>query len=143
MYALVKNGKVESVQDNLPVSYKNVSNFHKMPEDKLPEYGWYPVDVHDPGFDPETEKYESTDVVRGNRVQRTYRAVPMSTDERKAAKKATADRRMSKSSKDIGMIVLAMAEKLFASGALVDADFTPEEFDAYQQLKAIRDGGLE
>ena len=46
-------GRVDGIYDNLPTSWKNVSNFHLLGEDALKRYGFYvvekrPIPTHNP-----------------------------------------------------------------------------------------------
>lgn len=52
-YAHVTDGRVDGVYDNLPKSWKNVSNFHLLDEADLNQYGFYTIEKkaapkHDP-----------------------------------------------------------------------------------------------
>lgn len=58
-YIQVVNGQVQGYPRSLPKNAHNVSNFYLLPQEKLLEYGWYPV-----RFVPNPNKTE-TSVVTG------------------------------------------------------------------------------
>lgn len=68
-YIQVINGEVKGYPRSLPKNAHNVSNFYLLPQEKLLEYGWYPV-----RFVPNPNKTQTsivtgqTFVVEGNEV---------------------------------------------------------------------------
>ena len=57
----VNNGNPTGYPKELPKSFENVSNFHTLSDDRLREYGWYPV-----RFVPNPNKTE-TSIVTGQK----------------------------------------------------------------------------
>lgn len=54
-FAYVENGIVDSVYDELPTNWKNISNFYTLEEDQRKQYGWYSVESTPFPFDPSTQ----------------------------------------------------------------------------------------
>jgi hypothetical protein len=44
-YCYIENNQVVLINQVLPVTWKNVSNFHKLPDSLLKIYGWLPLTV--------------------------------------------------------------------------------------------------
>lgn len=80
-YAKVEVGVVVSV-GSLPRSYMNISGFNTLDDVTLKEYGFYPVTIVVPDYDPLTEKLgDISYVVNTDDVTGTYAVVALDTEE--------------------------------------------------------------
>jgi hypothetical protein len=68
-YMYVNNGTPTGYPKPLPKSFENVSNFHTLSDDRLREYGWYPVRfVANPNKNETSIVTGQAFVVEGNEV---------------------------------------------------------------------------
>lgn len=85
-YAKVEFGEVVSI-GALPKNYMNVSGFNFLSNEALKEYGFYPLTIVTPAFDPLTEKLGALSYIVGDdEVTGTYAVVALDGGELEAEK---------------------------------------------------------
>lgn len=76
-FAYVENGNINSVYDELPINWKNISNFHLLEAADRKQYGWYNITKPPFLYDPMTNilGQELYNLV-GDEVVMTYELLP-------------------------------------------------------------------
>ncbi len=91
-YAKVENGVVVTVVSQLPENHENISGFAWLPQAKLAELGWLPIEEVRPPLAPyESYGSDPVETVHADRVTREFVVVAANLEAAKADRRARLD----------------------------------------------------
>jgi hypothetical protein len=91
-YAKVENGVVVTVVSQLPENHENISGFAWLPQAKLAELGWLPIEEVRPPLSPyESYGSDPVETVHADRVTREFVVVAANLEAAKADRRARLD----------------------------------------------------
>lgn len=81
MWALILNGQVNSVVNELPINWKNVSNLFAFPIEIIMSYGWYPYEELPFEYDNSYKKGSLQYLIYSNKVVGYYEPIAKTLDD--------------------------------------------------------------
>ena len=77
-YAYVENGTIKELYDNLPINWKNISNFYILTDEEVEPLGWRKINKPTVQFDSATQKIGNIDYyVLGDDVYERTEILPI------------------------------------------------------------------
>lgn len=137
MYAKVKHNEVLEFIVNLPKAFKNISNFHNLPEEEIRKYDIYPVEDVKDSYDPMTQRllddYEVS--FNGDVVIRRWRAVDLTVEELERRREQLVTREVEKNLPVVAKVLGEIFGQLVANGVLEPQNMDSELVQKFAQLR--------